>query len=102
MSETTSNCPCGHQVKSAGRSYCSNSCSRKAYWQQQQQIPEQRRKWARHFKAASRKRWTPEERQRVAERQRKPEDYKRGYNTGWAACERFYRQLLQQPSREVA
>jgi hypothetical protein len=50
----------------------------------------------RHFKRASRKRWTPEERRRVADRQTKPEDYKRGYKTGWDACERFYRHLLQQ------
>jgi hypothetical protein len=78
------------------RRFCANACSKKAFWKQQ--TPDQRRVWVRRFKIAARKRWTPEERRRVAEKQTKPEDYKRGYSTGWAACERFYRHLLQQQS----
>ncbi len=82
---------CGHPLR-GGRKYCSISCSRKAWWASL--TAEQRRAHKRYARAGARKRWTPEERRRVAEKQTKPEDYKRGYNTGWAACERFYRQVM--------
>jgi hypothetical protein len=96
MSERTDVGVCGHRLKT-GRIYCSARCARKAYWKQQ--TAEQRQSRAGQFSAMSRKRWTPEERERVsAERARLSEEYKRGYKAGWSACERSYCNTLQRPA----
>jgi len=55
--------------------------------------------------------WTKQEARQASEkglvtRRKKmsghPEAYRRGYQTGWAACERFYRRMRQAQKRTAA